>query len=471
MHSRWTRTLLICATMIVGPFTRTFADAQVAVWLTTGDQTHLLDRMPDRAFDATEDANVTVDPGQQYQEIVGFGAALTDASALNIRDSLSPEARNALMGELFGPGPDAENFSFLRLTMGAADFSPYHYTYDDTFLNQPDESLSGFSLDPIRDTTLPLIRQALAINPALKILGSPFSAPAWMKTNQSLNGGQLEYRYYVAYANYFIRYLDEMAAEGVHVDYFTIQNEPLFEPFNYPGMRWDGPDRASFIANDLGPRLAQRQNPPGILDFDHNWDLGYSAEQVLARADAYPFVQGVGWHCYGGDVTAQGALRDRYPDKDVFFTECSGGAFAPNWSDNLQFVMRQLIIGGMRNWSRGVLMWNLALNENYGPHLGGCPNCTGIVTINSQTGQIIRNVEYYGFGHASRFVRQGARRIESTYRANGLETVAFRNPDGSFALLAVNGETDERALVVETPQGRFAYPMPGRSTATFTWAQ
>jgi glucosylceramidase len=180
-------------------------------------------------------------------------------------------------------------------------------------------------------------------------------------------------------------------------------------------------------------------------------------------------VQGVAWHCYGGDVSAQGKVHDAHPDKDVYFTECSGGEWAPKFADNLKWTVANLVIGATRNWARGVAMWNLALDENHGPHLGGCGNCRGIVTINSKTGAVTRNVEYYAFAHASKFVARGAYRIESNEPNAELPNVAFRNPDGSLVLIVLNSSVSPQRIAVRDGFASFSYSMPAEAVATFVW--
>jgi glucosylceramidase len=180
-------------------------------------------------------------------------------------------------------------------------------------------------------------------------------------------------------------------------------------------------------------------------------------------------VSGVAWHCYAGDVGVQAKLHERFPGKDTWFTECSGGGWAPDWSKNLQFFTRTLVIGTTRGWARGVLLWNLALDENSGPYQGGCKNCRGVVTIDSRTGKVTRNVEYYALAHASTFVRPGAHRIASSNETGDIANVAFRNPDGSIALVVANGAAAARAFSVNTGKRSFNYALPAMSVATLVW--
>jgi glucosylceramidase len=442
----------------------------VQVWLTTGDKTKLLSREPDLRFEsgaATTDATIDVDGSTRYQEIVGFGAAITDASAWLIQSRLTPDAREALLRDLFGRAPGI-GLSFTRLTIGASDFSRSHYSFDDVPPGEGDPTLARFSLEPNRNDVLPVVRRALSINPQLKVMASPWSAPAWMKTTGSLVKGSLRPEAYGPYAEYFRRYIEGYAAWGVPIWAITIQNEPHYEPADYPGMRVEPPARARFIGEYLGPLLARARIRTVILDWDHNWDEPQSPLQVLGDSVARRFVAGVAWHCYGGDVSAQTAVHDAHPDKDAYFTECSGGDWAPNFGDNLTWNVRTLIVGATRGWARGVLWWNLALDEKHGPHLGGCGNCRGVVTIDSASGAITRNEEYYALGHASRFVRPGARRIAST-SPEGLDNVAFRNVDGSKALILVNSGAAERTFAVRWGGKTLRYTLPAGAVATLVW--
>ncbi|MGH7520763.1 MAG: glycoside hydrolase family 30 protein [Gemmatimonadales bacterium] len=441
-----------------------------AVWVTTGDQRKLLSREPDVAFSSKGTAGlptIAIDDTATYQEIVGFGAAITDASAWLI-NGLPAQRREALLRDLFGPDSGI-GLSFTRLTIGASDFSPAHYSFDDMPQGQRDPALAHFSIDADRTDRLPIVQRALAINPQLKIMASPWSAPGWMKSTGRLIRGTLRPDAFGAFAEYFRRYIEAYRTEGVPIYALTVQNEPHFEPADYPGMRLEPPARARFIGEHLGPLLARERINTVILDWDHNWDEPDSPLRVLADSVARRYIAGVAWHCYGGEVSAQGKVHDAHPEVDTYFTECSGGEWAPNFADNLVWNVRTLIIGATRNWARGVLLWNLALDENHGPHKGGCGTCRGVVTIDSKSGAVTRNVEYYALAHASRFVRPGARRIGSTTGVTGLESVAFRNPDGSRVLIVVNTAAAEQRLAVQWAGKALVYELAPGTVATLRW--
>jgi len=442
----------------------------VQAWLTTGDQSRLMARGPDARFGRAKPAAtvIDIDPATRYQEMQGFGASITDASAYLIRQRMNPAQREGLLRELFGRNPGL-GMSFTRLTIGASDFSQSHYTFNDMPRGESDPGLARFSIEPHRANVLPTIQRALAINPQLKVMASPWSAPGWMKTSDSLVKGSLKPEAYDAFARYLGRYVGAMQAEGVPLFALTLQNEPHFEPEDYPGMRVDPASRAAFIGGHLGPLLAREHPGTTVIDWDHNWDEPDSPATVLKDPSAAKYVSGVAWHCYAGNVAVQAQVHAQFPDKDTWFTECSGGRWSPDWAKNLMFFTRTLIIDSTRGWARGVLLWNLALDENDGPHLGGCKDCRGVVTIDSRTGQVTRNVEYYALAHASRFVMPGAQRVQSSEGVGELSNVAFRNPDGSLALVVANGAQAQQTFSVRIAGQSFRYTLPGLSVATFAW--
>ncbi len=444
----------------------------VEAWVTSGDKTRLLARETGLAFSAHVPlaAVIEVDASQRYQTMVGFGASITDASAWLMQTRMSPAQREALLQELFGRGADGIGFDFTRLTIGASDFSRHHYSLADRPAGQTDMALASFSIEPNRAELLPVLKRALAINPRLAVMASPWSAPGWMKTNDSLIKGALRPEMYDVFSRYLVRYVDAYAAEGVPIFALSLQNEPLFEPGDYPGMRLDAPARAKLMGQHLGPMLAQRGLKTQLIEWDHNWDRPDEPLAVLADPLARPYIAGIGWHCYAGQVEVMASVHNAHPDKDAWFTECSGGEWKPNWPETLPWMVRNIVIGSTRGWAKGVLMWNLALDENHGPHLGGCNDCRGVVTIDSRTGAVTRNLEYYALAHASKFVRPGAQRIASTAAVDGVETVAFRNADdGGIALIASNPAASERRLSVRQGTQVFEYALPRESIATFTW--
>ncbi|MBB5711780.1 glycoside hydrolase family 30 protein [Sphingomonas xinjiangensis] len=461
------RVLLACAAMTMVSAVPAPMTVKVEAWQTSGDGQQRLAPVSVSSSVTPGAVRIEVDPSRRFQTMVGFGASITDASAILIQ-KLEPAKRAALLDELFGTGSGKLGLNFTRLTIGASDFSPTHYSFDDMPAGMRDPQLRRFSIEPNRQTVLPTVKQALRINPGLVVMASPWSPPSWMKTGDSMIGGTLRNDSYDAYARYFVRYLKAYEAEGVKMPYVTIQNEPDFSPKDYPGMRWPPADRAKFVGGHLGPALAQAGLGTRVLEWDHNWDLPEQPEAVLADPQASRYIAGVAWHCYGGDVAAQTRVKDKFPNKETFFTECSGGGWRPGWKAGFGDTVKNLMIGSTRGWARGVLLWNLALDPSSGPHKGGCSNCRGVVTIDPSSGEITRELEYYALGHLSRFVRPGAARISSTSDAK-LLTVAFTNADGGIVLLAFNAGDNPASLEVVAPRQRFGHVLPAGGAVTFLW--
>lgn len=449
---------------------RSMAAAPAQMWLTTADETQKLteEALHNAAGPAAGDEAITIDTKQHFQKMQGFGAAMTDASA-EVLTSLPEQKRRAIMQELFGRANGGLGLSFTRLTVGASDFSTRDYSYDDPPGNAPDPALRYFSIKPATKYVLPRVREALAINPRLLVMISPWSAPAWMKTTHSLIKGELEPRFYGPFANYLARTVEAFGRAGVPVSMLTIQNEPNFEPDNYPGMRVDPPQRAAIIGRFVGPTFKSLGLKTRILDWDHNWDHPEMPLQVLGDAVARHYISGVAWHCYNGDVSAQSTVHAAYPQKDAWLTECSGGEWTPKFAEVLGWMTDNLIIGASNNWSRGTLLWNIALDPAHGPHTGGCADCRGVVTIDPRTGAITRNVEYYVLGHASRFVFPGAYRVASSERSKEVEAVAFLNPDGS-RILILHRKAGTAPVSIAIDGERYVASIPDGAVATLRWS-
>jgi glucosylceramidase len=443
--------------------------SKAQMWLTTADQKHKLEPQKDiaSAGKAKGGETVVIDTSKHFQTIQGFGAAMTDASA-EVISRLPENRRRALMEELFGRKNGGLGLSFTRLTVGASDFSRTAYSFDDSPGNAPDPELRHFSIAPAMQYVVPRMREALAINPDLKVLISPWSAPAWMKRNRSLIKGQLNPQFYPAFGEYLARTAEAFGRAGVPIAMLTIQNEPNFEPEDYPGMRVDHAQRAVIIGRNVGPALRAHGLKTQILDWDHNWDHPEMPLAVLADPVARQYVAGVAWHCYYGDVPAQSPVHDAYPDKDAWETECSGGDWSPKFADSLDWMTEKLIIGAANNWARGSLTWNLALDPAHGPHHGGCTGCNGVVTIDPATGAVTRNVEYYVLGHASRFVLPGAYRVGSATHGQAVEAAAFLNPDGSRVAVLLCKSADY-PITIAIDGKRYVVELPKGSVATLRW--
>ncbi|MEU5249163.1 ricin-type beta-trefoil lectin domain protein [Streptomyces asoensis] len=456
------------------------AGEQVTAWLTTTDDAggrHVvrgLQAQPGFAFQAGAGGageNITVDENTRYQTFTGGGASFTDTAAwlLNSSGALSATTREATMRKLFSP-TEGIGLSFLRNPMGGSDLARFGYTYDDVPAGQTDPGLSAFSVAHDLADVVPLTRRARELNPALTVMASPWTAPAWMKDSGQLNGGWLKAEYYGAYASYFVKYLQAYRAQGVPVAYVTAQNEPTCCS-GYPSMSWNGSGLAYFTKNELLPKLAAAGLPTKVLAHDWNWDTydAYAAQTVDDPAvRAHPNFGGIAWHGYGGDVTKQTAVHDRYPQLDAFGTEHSGGT----WIANQQREDMLNIVDYTRNWAKSVTKWSLAVDQNRGPHNGGCGTCDGLVTVHhgdGASGTVDYTVEYYTTGHLTKFVRPGAQRIAST-ASSSVPNVAWRNPDGSKALIAYNDASAARTVTIGWGGQHATYSLPGKTSATFTWS-
>ncbi len=441
----------------------------VELWLSTQDRRLRLTRQPDipTGVSATATADIVIDTSRTFQTIVGFGAALTDSSSWLIQHRLTERQRNVFLREMFGPPPGLA-LNMTRLTIGASDFSLQHYSLDDRPAGQTDPGLQHFGIAPDLRDVIPTVREALAVDPRLHIIASPWSAPAWMKTTDSLIGGTLLRQDESTFAAYLVKYVDAMRGHGIPIWALTVQNEPAFQPGTYPGMELTPAARARIIGQYLGPALANHEPRTRILGWDHNWDAPDQPLSVLGDNAAARYIDGIAWHCYAGDPGAQSRVHQAFPHKDTYVTECSGGEWAKN--GELLWFARDLLLGSLRNWARGVVYWNLALDENHGPHSGGCGDCKGLVTIDSRTGAVSRNDEYYAFAHFSRFILPGAVRVWSTATGPDIRNVAFRNAgDGALVLVVTNSGKVAHGISVGQGKLSFRYNMPAESVATFRW--
>jgi glucosylceramidase len=396
------------------------------------------------------DVTIAVDESRSLQTVRGFGAALTDSSAY-LLSRLPAGKRDAALRDLFSTADGGVGFSVLRVPMGASDFTPRgNYTYNDLPPGETDHEQKRFSIKPDEAYILPLLRQIRKINPALTIMASPWSAPAWMKTSKNINGGWLDWPAYAAYARYFVRFVQAYQKAGVPVHYVTLQNEPRLERDSYPTMRMEPGDQARFVREHLGPAFRKAGIKTKILVWDHNWDVPDYPMEVLKDAAARPYIAGVAWHAYAGKPEAQEIVRRAHPNMETHFTESSGGEFAPDFGGNVRWDVATLIVGATKYGASTVLKWNLALDPEHGPRNGGCNDCRGVITINPATGAVKKNEEYYAFGHASRWVRPGAVRLE-TNDANSFPGAAFRNRNGSLVFVGANGDTARpRTLILKS---------------------
>lgn len=456
------------------------AGEQVTAWLTTTDDSggrHVvrgLQAQAPFAFQAGTGGsgeNITVDENTRYQSFTGGGASFTDTAAwlMNSSGALSQATRDETMRKLFSPA-DGIGLSFLRNPMGASDLARFGYTYDDMPAGQTDADLSEFSIAHDLADVVPLTKQARQLNPQLTVMASPWTAPAWMKDSGQLNGGWLKAENYGTYAQYFVKYLQSYRTQGIPVSYVTAQNEPTCCS-GYPSMSWNASGLAYFTKNELLPELQAAGLPTKVLAHDWNWDT-YDAYAALTVDDAavrsHPNFGGIAWHGYGGDVAKQTAVHNQYPQLEAFGTEHSGGT----WIANQQREDMMNIVDYTRNWAKSVTKWSLAVDQNRGPHNGGCGTCDGLITVHngdSRSGQVDFTIEYYTMGHLTKFVRPGAQRIASTASA-AVPNVAWRNSDGSKALIAYNDASSAKTVTINWGGQHATYSLPGKTSATFTWS-
>ncbi|MGE0772085.1 MAG: glycoside hydrolase family 30 beta sandwich domain-containing protein [Cyclobacteriaceae bacterium] len=432
-------------------------------WLTTADQSHLLEKQP--ACEWTEqpkgDAVIEVNPDSLFQTVQGFGFALTGGSATLI-NNLPADQRDRLLHELFSDEGIA--ISYLRVSIGASDLDDSPFSYDDLPAGQDDPELKSFSLS--RDTVnlIPLLQRIVEINPQIKIMGSPWSAPAWMKTNESTVGGSLREEYYDSYALYFVKYIESMREHGITIDAVTLQNEPE-HPGNNPSMLMTATEQATFVRDYLGPAFKRHGTNTHIVVYDHNCDHPEYPIAILNDTTARKYIDGSAFHLYLGEIEALSIVHQAHPDKRIYFTEqwtSSEGDFG----DDLLWHVKNLIIGANRNWSTTVIEWNLASDPSFEPHTdGGCTMCKGALTIGES---IERNVSYYVIAHASKFVPAGSIRMHST-QLQQVFSVGFVTTTGEQVVVLLNeGETVSQ-VAVRSDDRYLNLAMPGRAVATLKW--
>jgi len=450
------------------------ADHGVTEWLTTADRASLLAEQPRIAFsngsaqEAAGDLTVDVDPASRMQTMDGFGFALTGGSA-ELLMRMSPTHRSDLLHELFGTGPGSIGVSYLRVSIGSSDLNERVFTYDDLPAGQTDPKLEHFDLGPDRADVVPVLQEILAIHPHLAILASPWSAPSWMKTNGAPKGGSLKPEFYAPYAQYFVDYLKSMAALGIPIHAITIQNEPL-NANNTPSMIMQAPEEAEFIKTDLGPALQRAGLSTQIILYDHNCDRPDYPLSILADPQASAFVQGSGFHLYGGAITALTQVHDAYPTKDLYFTEqmVVQDNAAPTFK--IADPVTRIIIGATRNWSRNVLLWNLAADPHFDPHTpdGGCPVCQGAITLDGD--RVEKNLAFYTIAHIAKFVPPGSTRIGSSTPLSGtLPNVAFMTPDMKYVLIVSNPQSEARTFTVRTATQMFRTTLQAGAVGTYIW--
>jgi len=436
-------------------------------WITAPTQGILFEKqVTETEFGAAVNADPTIviDTTVRYQEIDGFGNCLTGGSAI-LLNRMSPASRAALLQQLFSPEGNGIGISYLRVSIGASDLSDRVFTYSDLAPGETDPLMEKFSLAAEKEDLIPVLKEILAINPALKIMGSPWTAPLWMKTNNASVGGSLKREWFDAYALYFVRYIQAMKAEGITIDAVTVQNEPLYGG-NNPSMVMTAADQALFIRQSLGPAFTAAGITTKIIIYDHNADRTDYPLEILNDAVARNYVDGSAFHLYGGSINNLTAVHDAYPTKNLYFTEQWVGG-PGDLAGDLKWHVENLIIGATRNWCRNVLEWNLASDPTYDPHtVGGCDRCLGTVTIDGNS--VKRNPAWYILAHASKFVRPGSVRVSSTMQGN-FPNVAFQTPEGKKVLIVVNTTDTKRNFNVRFRGFNMPLSLNGGAVGTWIW--
>lgn len=442
-------------------------------WVTDPEAGVLFERREDDLRFEEMDPEVTgeqepvieVNEGETFQEIDGFGFTLTGGSAMHLI-GMSPEARAALLRELFGTAGNAIGISYLRLSIGASDLNESAFSYDDLPEGETDPQMEHFDLGPDRENVIPVLKEILAVNPDIKLMGSPWSPPAWMKTNRDTRGGSLKPEWYDAYARYFVKYIGQMQEEGIRIDAVTVQNEPL-HPGNNPSLLMEAPEQAVFVRDHLGPAFEAAGIDTKIIIYDHNADRPDYPVSILNDPEAKKYIDGSAFHLYAGEIGALSEVHNAHPDRNLYFTEQWMGA-PGNLKEDLAHHIKHLTIGATRNWCRTVLEWNLSSDPAYQPHTGrgGCDRCLGGVTIDGN--HVTRNPAYYVVAHASKFVRPGSVRIASGYLET-LPNVAFKTPEGKKVVIIFNDSGSPQTFHIRYKDQVAASALNAGAVGTYVW--
>jgi glucosylceramidase len=464
----------------------------IAVYETTPDLQEALSRRATVRFTATTAALttspvITVDEAQRFQAIDGFGASLTDAAAWLLAKKVTTAETDAAFKMIFGrKGGIAINF--LRQPIGSSDLAVTFYSFDDlcpqstnactTPADLTDPNLNRFSLAHDQGYILPLLRKALTINPDIRVMLTPWSPPGWMKTSGSMLGSNpdtkqassLRPEAYRAFANYLVKTIQGYQSAGVPVWGLSVQNEPLYAPPTYSGMKMEASEQAAFFAEALAPALAAAHLSPKVMAYDHNWDRPDYPETVLKDPKAAALAAGTAWHHYGGDPTVMTKNHEEFPQKDEWVTESSGGTWQKG---NALADEAGELIAVMRNWAKSYVLWALATDQNHGPFVGGCDTCRGLVTIDLSDPAKVKikpELDYYVLGHASKFLLPGALRIASDEPAGSqIKDVAFRNPNGTVVLYVLNDGAKSQSVTIQFRRRSAATVIAAGAVATFAW--
>ena len=435
----------------------------VRAWMTSGAQRFTSFEAPrwqKAAVSASRD--IRIDPTSRRQTVLGFGAAFTDA-ACYLFSQLPDQGRRELFDEFFGP--NGLRLSVARTCIGSSDYSRSVYSFDDS--SEPDPELKHFSIEHDRAYILPSLRAARDLNPELFLFSSPWSPPGWMKAGGSMLGGSMRKAYFAAYAQYFVRFLEAYAAEGVKIDAITVQNEPdTDQDGKMPACLWGQEYEMDFIQNFLGPALEHVSLDTNIWILDHNYNLWGRALDELSDPGVNKYVDGVAWHGYAGTVDAMTRVHQAFPQKSAYWTEGGPDFTKPDYTTDWS-TWSQTFTGVLRNWGRCLVGWNLALDEQGKPNVGPF-SCGGVVTVDSRTQRITRSGQYWAFAHYSKAIRRNARVLASHGQLAGVEHVALENPDGSRVLIITN-RGEARTVDCGLDSSTLQVHMPGDSVVTLVW--
>ena len=456
----------------------------VAIYTTTSSLTRDLarDAVNFSPKDNLAPTTITLNPAEQYQTMDGFGAAITGSTCYNLL-LMKPADRHAFLTETFSD-KDGFGFSYIRISIGCSDFSLSEYTCCDT------KGIENFALQSEeKDYILPILKEILAINPSIKVIAAPWTCPKWMKVKSltdrtpldSWTNGQLNPDYYQDYATYFVKWIQAFKAEGIDIYAVTPQNEPLNRG-NSASLYMEWEEQRDFVKTALGPQMKAAGLSTKIYAFDHNYNYDNIESQknypgkIYEDAAASQYLVGAAYHNYGGNREELLNIHQVYPEKELLFTETSIGTWnsGRDLSKRLMEDMEEVALGTINNWCKGVIVWNLMLDNDRGPNReGGCQTCYGAVDINnSDYKTIIRNSHYYIIAHLSSVVKPGAVRIATTgYTDNGITCSAFENTDGTYAFVLINNNEKSKKITVSDGQRHFAYDVPGKSVTSYRWAK
>lgn len=450
----------------------------MSVYITSADQSSLF-RYTSAPYKSPGDSIpvIRLCPDKTFQEIEGFGAAITGASAYNLL-CMDYSDRDSLLRETFDP-EKGMGYSYIRISIGCSDFSLSEYTCCDA------PGIENFALQP-EDTlyVIPVLKEILAINSALKIMASPWTAPRWMKVRDlatqapfdSWTSGQLNPAYYEDYALYFVKYIRAMAAAGVPVTSVTIQNEPLNRG-NSASMYMTWQEQRDFIRDALGPTFRNEGIQCKIVVFDHNYNYDGIEDQqqyplhIYEDSDAAQYIDGAAYHAYGGNCSELDVIHNRRPDKNLYFSEMSIGSWNYPFDRDLMWFMSEVAIGTLNRWNKAIIVWNFMLDADRGPNRpGGCTICFGAIDISRDYKAWVKNSHYYAIAHLSKVIKPGAIRIgASDLQMAGVSYSAFRNPDTSYGAVLLNENDRAVTVAFDDGKGGFSQTIPPRSVASFQW--